>query len=111
MYSTSIFSSSTTTNKPELGTVKLENINGIYVPLKQTDSNNGYKIENIEGMRDFDIKSFMNINQKIDQKTINELTDRNLILNDNIFSRIFIGGISFFGLYVLYNFLYKTKNN
>lgn len=106
MYSTSVFSTTSTNLKP----VNLENINGIYVPLKQTsDTTNGsYKIE---GMRDFDIQNFINIHQKNDQRTINELKDRDLILNDNIFSRVFIGGISFFGLYVLYNFLYKTKNN
>ena len=109
MYSTSIFSTTTNNLEP----VNLENINGIYVPLKQTDNtvNGGYKIENIEGMRDFDIKKFINIHQKTNQITINELKTHDLILNDNIFSRVFIGGISFFGLYVLYNFLYKTKNN
>lgn len=111
MNSTSVFS--TTPNKFNLEPVSLENIKGIYVPLKKTENTSkiGYKIENIEGMRDFDIKNFMNIHQNIDQKTINELKTRELVLNDNIFSRVFIGGISFFGLYVLYNFLYKTKNS
>jgi len=110
MYSVSNFS--TKTNDSNLELVDLKNINGIYVPLKQTNNTaDGYNIGNIEGMRDFDIKNFLNINQKVDQKILDELNGQDLVLNDNIFSRVFIGGISFFGLYVLYIFLYKTKKN
>jgi len=107
MYSVSNFS--TKPNESKLEPISLENINGIYVPLKQKDNNaDGYKIENIEGMRDFNIQNFININQKIDKKVLNE---RDLVLNDNIFSRVFVGGISFLGLYSLYILLYKMKNN
>jgi hypothetical protein len=108
MNSPTVFSSKT--NNSKLGAINLENIDGVYVSLKQSDNiNGGYKIENIEGMRDFDIKNFVNINQKIDQNALNDIRKQDLVLNDNIFTRVFIGGISFFGLYVLYSVLYKTK--
>jgi len=109
MYSPPTVFSSKSDNS-NLGTINLENIDGVYVPLKQTDNtNDGYKIDNIEGMRDFDIKKFININQRIDQSIIDSMNTQNLVLNDNIFSRVFVGGISLFGLYVLYGILYKTN--
>lgn len=85
--------------------ITLEPINNVYVPLK-TDENSrfatGLSINSNEGTRVFDIKNF----KKIDQKT-EPIRKRHLVLNDNIFSRVFVGGISVFGIYILYNLLYK----
>jgi hypothetical protein len=99
----SVFNSSM--NTPLTNNIDIKNINGIYVPLKIEDKNN-------EELSDFNINNFIKINQN-NNLGLNDTNNcqlnppRDLILNDNLSSRFFIGGISAFGLYILYNLLYK----
>jgi len=99
-----------------LETVNIEKIDSVFVPLKESDRlATNCKIGIIEGMRDFNIQHFTKINQTNDKLFMEqiknqEIKNQQLIMNDNIFTRVFVGGISIFGLYVLYNFLYKSKN-
>ncbi len=101
-------------SKNNIQPVTIHPINNVYVPLKdnETTSNTSQlKIVTNEGMRDFDIKDFVKVNQKVDQTILNKLKINNLILKDNIFSRVFIGGFSICGIYILYNLLYKKRSN
>ena len=98
----SVFTSSM--NTPTTDNIDIININGIYVPLKKEDNNNEETSH---------INNFIKINQINDLANTNDNYQFNptpletLILNDNLSSRIFIGGISVVGIYILYNLLYK----
>ena len=90
--------------------IMIDKIDNIYIPLKETENicQNGY-ISSIEGMRDFNIKEFNIIKQNSDVSYINANKKTHLIveLNDNIMTRLFIGGISAVGVIAIYNLLYK----
>jgi hypothetical protein len=92
-----------TVNAASFTTVDIKRIDDVYVPLKETetDAQRGY-ISSIEGMKTIDFTDFKEIRQKsnLPLKTA-------LIVNDNIMTRLFIGGISAIGLVALYKLLYR----
>jgi hypothetical protein len=131
LLSSSVFDSLTSTEKQN---VNIELIDGVYVPLrdKDTDKATGVaKIGNIHnegiaransvgddrifrnGMGEkeegFDFKDVLRVKQHTDDKMLKDMNARHLVLNDTPATRIFIGGASILGLYVLYNLLYKKK--
>jgi len=90
-------------NTPSTNNIDIKNINGVYVPLKKEDNEE----------ETIDINNFFKLNQNNDL-AVNNTNDQfnptniqTLILNDNLSSRFFIGGISIVGIYILYNLLYK----
>jgi hypothetical protein len=98
-----VFTSST--NKSEKNAINIKAVNGIYVPLKKNENKQKYT----EGMSEIDINNFIKINQENEDKYLglNYIKgEQQLILNDNITTRVFIGGISVFGVYILYKLLY-----
>lgn len=102
----SVFPSST--NKLEKNAINIKEINGMYVPLKKKENNQKYT----EGMSEIDINNFIKINPKNTDEYL-ELNyskgEQDLILNDNIATRVFIGGISVFGVYILYKLLHIKR--
>ena len=89
--------------------VNIDLIDGVFVPLKdeETVKPGVAKIGNIENEEGFEFKDVVQINQYTDHNTMNELNVKHLIFDDTPVTRIFIGGVSIFGLYVLFNLLYK----
>lgn len=89
--------------------INIDLIDGIFVPLKdkETVKPGVAKIGNIENKEGFEFNDVVQINQYIDHNTTNELTVKHLVFDDTPVTRIFIGGISIFGLYILFNLLYK----
>ena len=104
--STSSFNSLETDEKQN---VNIDLIDGVFVPLKNEDpvKPGVAKIVNIENEEGFEFKDVVQINQYADHSTMNELNIKHLIFDDTPVTRIFIGGVSIFGLYVLFNLLYK----
>jgi len=99
----SVFTSST--NNLEKNAINIKAVNGIYVPLKNNENKQKYT----EGLSEIDINNFIKINQKDNDNNLglNYIKgEQHLILNDNITTRVFIGGISVFGIYILYKLLY-----
>ena len=89
--------------------VNIDLIDGVFVPLKNEETVKPVvaEISNIENEEGFEFKDVVQINQYTDQNTMNELNVKRLIFDDTPVTRIFIGGISIFGLCVLFNLLYK----
>lgn len=92
--------------------VNIDLIDGVYVPLKdeKTVTSHGVaKIGNIDKEEGFEFKDILHVKQHADNKMMNDLHVRQLVLNDTLTARIFIGGTSILGLYALYNLLYNKK--
>jgi hypothetical protein len=99
-------------NSNDKQTVNIDLIDGVYVPLKdeKTVTPHGVaKIVNMQNEEGFEFKDILHVNQRVDSKTMKDLRVKHLVMNDTPTARIFIGGVSVFGLYVLYNLLYKKK--
>jgi hypothetical protein len=109
----SLFQSSfSSLNTNEKQTVDIELIDGVYVPLKDektVDHNGVAKVGNMHSEEGFEFKDILHVKQHTDNKMMDDLHVRHLVLNDTLTARIFIGGTSIFGLYVLYNLLYNKK--
>lgn len=99
-------------NTNENQIVNIDLIDGVYVPLKneKTVTTHGVaKIGNIHREEGFEFKNIIHVKQNTDNEMMNDLHIRHLVLNDTLTARIFIGGTSIFGLYILYNLLYNKK--
>jgi len=99
-------------NSNERQSVNINLIDGVFVPLKDEKMVAPAGLAQVGSIRNekgFDFEHILRIKQHTDDKTMKELNVKHLVLNDTIFARIFIGGTSIFGLYVLYNLLYRKN--
>lgn len=99
-----------TNNQPPVQ-IEVKPIKNEYIPLKTTDVQHKTNKAFIEGMTDNNniIQYIINEQRTEPQKCLQQEQQKEsqLILKDDITTRLFIGGISVIGLIAFFNLLYK----
>jgi hypothetical protein len=94
-------------NDAPSASIAIKKIDTVFVPLKETDKHEeSWHISSIEGMEDIQFQNFTHIRQR--EGTVpHHSAIQTIVLNDNIMTRLFVGGISAIGIFAVYNLLYK----
>lgn len=92
-------------------TMSMTKIKNAYTPLKKTDKpveNVKIDLNDFNSLKQFFLKKDKKENFEVMNITQLEQTPFQIKINDNVTTRIFIGGVSLMAIYVLHNLLYKV---